>query len=229
MGEHSAAVHRPGGRRGGGRSGTGRPVRRAVLLAVATASVLISSGCGAQGQPPDGPSVPATATDSVASLRGGPSEVPQGAWWDWAQAEPDASNPVMDTTGEFCDRNQPDDVWFLAGTFGGTARRHCVVPAGRPLVAPVVNNYCDAETCAGFMAFADGTVILDGEPVPIERIEGEPIGSPTASGEPSAVACGLWIRVDPLPPGKHELRLRGSSGSFTTTVDYELEVVDSSA
>ena len=43
----------------------------------------------------------------------------QQRWWGWVSSTPDASNPVKDQTGQFCAVNQPSDVWFLAGTFGG--------------------------------------------------------------------------------------------------------------
>ena len=50
-------------------------------------------------------------------------------WWQWALAGPAGENAVQDTTGEFCDANQPKGkVWFLAGTFGGTVTRTCTIP-----------------------------------------------------------------------------------------------------
>lgn len=46
--------------------------------------------------------------------RGGPGatrcnalpEAIQGRWWTWASSERESTNPVMDTTGKFCGRNQ---------------------------------------------------------------------------------------------------------------------------
>jgi hypothetical protein len=54
----------------------------------------------------------------------------QQRWWSWAVAEETATNPVVDRSGADCARNQPDDLWFLAGTFGVAVRRTCSVPAG---------------------------------------------------------------------------------------------------
>ena len=46
-------------------------------------------------------------------------------WWQWALSAPDDRSPVSDTTGEFAGWRQPDDVWFLAGTYGGRVVRRC--------------------------------------------------------------------------------------------------------
>ena len=62
-------------------------------------------------------------------------------WWQWALAGPDGMNVVQDTTGEFCDLNQPaGNVWFLAGTFGGLAERSCTIPPNKALFYPLLNS-----------------------------------------------------------------------------------------
>ena len=61
------------------------------------------------------------------------------AWWQWALAQPASANPLFDSTGEYCGAGQSGQVWFLAGTFGGSAERTCTVPAGRALLLPVLN------------------------------------------------------------------------------------------
>lgn len=60
-------------------------------------------------------------------------------WWQWALSIPAEVNPVLDTTGANCAEGQVDDVWFLAGTFGGTVERTCDIPEGKPIFFPVVN------------------------------------------------------------------------------------------
>jgi hypothetical protein len=62
------------------------------------------------------------------------------AWWQWAGSIPSDTNPIGDTTGEFCDLGQSGPVWFLAGTFGGTAERTCTIPAGRAILYPLINQ-----------------------------------------------------------------------------------------
>ncbi|WP_406378561.1 hypothetical protein [Streptomyces sp. NBC_01618] len=61
-------------------------------------------------------------------------------WWQWALSAPDACSPVLDETGELAGWQQPDDVWFLAGTYGGRVVRRCSIPAGRPVFFPVFNT-----------------------------------------------------------------------------------------
>ena len=59
------------------------------------------------------------------------SEELQRRWWTWAASEPErVGNPVADQDGSSCGRNQPRDVWFLAGFFGGQVERTCSVPGG---------------------------------------------------------------------------------------------------
>ncbi|MGW1011368.1 signal protein [Streptomyces termitum] len=156
----------------------------------------------------------------------------QGRWWTWAASEPEATNPVADTDGSACGRNQPHDVWFLAGTFGGQVKRACEVPGGRPIAAPVVNLLGDPQDCAAFMSGARGTVLLDGEAVEPETHEGDPITVRGAPGNPltreegnfAVTGCGLWVQLPPLAPGKHSLKIRGREGDFSTSVDYTLTV-----
>ncbi|WP_231493863.1 hypothetical protein [Nocardiopsis sp. CNT312] len=68
-----------------------------------------------------------------------------GRWWRWVWSAPKGSDPVQDTTGRHASHNQPDDLWFLAGTYGGTVVRRCEVPAGRPLFFPVLNCVVKAK------------------------------------------------------------------------------------
>jgi hypothetical protein len=58
-------------------------------------------------------------------------------WWPWLLSMPAAVNPNLDQSGANCALGQYDDVWFLAGAFGGTVVRACTVPAGKPLFFPL--------------------------------------------------------------------------------------------
>jgi hypothetical protein len=63
------------------------------------------------------------------------------AWWQWAFSIPAANNPVADPTGQYAAVGQPDGpVWFLAGTFGGSAERTVTIPGGKYLFFPIVNQ-----------------------------------------------------------------------------------------
>src|SRR5213593_3736502 len=50
-------------------------------------------------------------------------------WWVWALSQPTPTNPLLDNTGRRCAEGQTGAVWFLAGTFAGTASRKCTVSA----------------------------------------------------------------------------------------------------
>jgi hypothetical protein len=64
-------------------------------------------------------------------------------WWKWILAIPTSSNPFMDDgSGEFCAEGQSGDVWFLAGSWVGTTKLNCEVPAGKAIFFPIFNNEC---------------------------------------------------------------------------------------
>lgn len=184
-------------------------------------------------QPQAGSGLPTAAAAGTSSAAAAPSSLPadlQGRWWSWAAS---ASNPVADETGKFCDRWQPSDVWFLAGTFGGQVRRRCSVPVGRPIVAPLVNFYSgEAQDCTSFMAHAKGGAELNGAQLAAIKVAGEEItitatagnGLGLNAGTWQATGCGLWIYVPPLAVGTHHLKIRGESGSFKVGADYTLVV-----
>lgn len=203
---------------------------RKIVAAAAGAAIL--AGC-------TGPTGGGTTTgEGTATTAASPAQRPiQARWWEWAAAEPLATNPVADRTGEHCARNQPGDVWFLAGTFGGQAQRRCTVPLGVRLVAPAINLVSgDESDCGSSMAGATGTIRFDGAEVPLERIEHEAItftagpGNPVTatSGKTRGTACGLWARIDPPAAGEHKVSIRGTSGTFEVAAEYTLVVTTTS-
>ena len=104
---------------------------------VVAASLLALAGCSAN-----------TATAIEPLTPGEPHyghthEELAGDWWAWHYGMPQAGNPVLDTTGADCANGQPDDVFFLAGTYGESVRRTCTLPAGRPIFFPIVNINAD--------------------------------------------------------------------------------------
>ncbi|WP_394620916.1 hypothetical protein JNUCC0626_18000 [Lentzea sp. JNUCC 0626] len=188
------------------------------------AFALLLAGCAAAPEPTPVSSETTTQPDrplSDAQL--------QAQWWTWAASSTEKRNPVVDDSGQWCAENQPKDVWFFAGTFGGSVNRRCQVPAGRPLAGPAVNTYTNCDT---FFASAKGSVTLDGQLVELRRIDSAPItfdavrdnvlGAPT--GKVNANACGLWAWIPPLSPGEHELRVQGEFGTFRTSARYILTV-----
>jgi hypothetical protein len=186
----------------------------------------------ASGSTDSGSASLAPSSASSSGSRLGSAEL-QGRWWTWASMEPEGTNPVADPDGSQCARNQPTDVWFLAGTFGTHVARACTVPGTTPLAFPLVNLYGEADDCADFMSAAEGSAVLDGRKILPDTYRGEPIqvrgvaGNAVTgrSGTYAVTGCGLWAQVPPLKPGRHTLSLRGRSGdNFSVGVDYTLVV-----
>jgi hypothetical protein len=63
-------------------------------------------------------------------------------WWTWSLQAPLAANPLSDTTGASANQNNNGPVFFIAGN---TATRNFDVPAGRPILLPMINLF-DVES-----------------------------------------------------------------------------------
>jgi hypothetical protein len=63
------------------------------------------------------------------------------AWWTWALRLPAATNPLSDTTGAYANLNNNGPVFFIVGN---NATRTFSVPAGRPVLFPMI-NFADIE------------------------------------------------------------------------------------
>ncbi|NND74810.1 MAG: hypothetical protein HKN44_07345 [Ilumatobacter sp.] len=156
-------------------------------------------------------------------------------WLAWAAAEPAATNPIFDATGEHCGRNQTDaDAWYLAGSFGQTINRVCTVPADRILIVPVINAWCatGGTACGDVVPTATTSLELDGVALPtftrdvpavsFTGVEGNPI---TETGGPTQLTMsGEWAAIGPLDPGSYSVRIEASTGQFALDVGYLLIV-----
>ena len=61
-------------------------------------------------------------------------------WWRWLLSLSLEKNPGSDKSGKFSELGQEDpNVWFLAGTFGGSAVRTCTLPLGKAILMPIIN------------------------------------------------------------------------------------------
>jgi hypothetical protein len=195
-----------------------------VLVVCAPVAVGCTAGEATTPEPPPPVERPAFDVTDLAAL--------QSTWWTWAASAPPERNPVMDTTGEHCDQDQPDGVWLVAGSFGDTVERRCSVPVGVPLAGPAVNLVGNVPAdCADFMRDADGAVTMDGAEVPLREanveisfrgVEGNPVTS--TGGEFDGYGCGLWFAIPDLEPGEHVLEIQGGSADFALSVTYHLTV-----
>ena len=157
-------------------------------------------------------------------------------WLRWAASVTSMRSPVSDTTGKWAGFNQPDDVWFLAGSFGATVERRCSIPAGRPLFLPAVNKwYVQAYGPPPGVDRAFGKVVVDGKdllaeevstPIPFE-VAGAWANSVNQTSRPVPMTVwGLWKYLEPLPTGAHTLRIVGGDGyGFRLAVTYHVTVV----
>jgi hypothetical protein len=169
-------------------------------------------------------------------------------WWTWALETPASINPLLNLTG--CDEDQDGEVWFLAGTFGGTAERTCTVPAGKTLFFPVVNNLYAAflndppETKsigylrrqAACVAGSTFSATLDGQPVTpvhersipfvIQLPEDNLFGATSDDIKNLMLAPsvdeGHYVLLAPLSPGLHTIIFENTAG---TSCSSDLRVI----
>ena len=158
-------------------------------------------------------------------------------WVRWAASSTRFRNPIGDSTGKLAGRRQPDDVFFLAGNFGGRTSRRCTVPAGRPLFFPTFNYWMWANH--GELArwgHAAGSATFNGVPQTVAEIGAaepfvvrgvwlNPVTNTLWGGKAKMRCWGLWVLVPPPAPGAHELHISGTDGhNFHVGVDYALTV-----
>lgn len=174
-------------------------------------------------------------------------------WWQWLLSIPAAVNPNVDPTGANCGLKQYDDVWFLAGGFGGTIERSCTIPAGKPIFFPIINNVGfkpgGKETLldlrqlvAGFIdSVTEINCTMDGiacfENPSQFRVRSPsftviappnglvPPGQLSVPGNTDLlVSDGYWLLLDPPTPGPHSLHFKATAGDFALDVTYNLTI-----
>jgi hypothetical protein len=218
--------------------------RRAAAFVVALTAVLFSPSIAGAGDAPT----------QVAPVNSAAYGQLSAKWWQWAVSTPFSDDGPFGTPTD-CGENQPNgNTWFLAGSLGQSVERLCEIPAGTRLFFPVVNVECSSLEEAPFfggtvaerracveqplLAFEPLSATLDGAPIvsdlhaytvtspnfPITAVEGNPFGIPAGRG--FAVSKGVWLLLEPLSPGSHELHFRGSIPGFNFTSDasYHLTV-----
>jgi hypothetical protein len=219
---------------------------RIPLLRVGAAFSVVAflAGCSRSGVDDASPDADVTSVSAPIAEGGSaepaPSSVAQTAqsvterWWNWQGAFAEDVNPVSDSSGVDCGNGQPDDVWFVAGTFGNqpgdVTQRTCTVPAGRVLVGPVLNTFYDPASAATMSPTVASQVQLDGKPVTFreERVDQFSLrtveGNPIASGYSGIVGGhGFWFETPPLTPGVHTLTIVGVEASgFRVDVRYDI-------
>jgi hypothetical protein len=156
-------------------------------------------------------------------------------WWQWTLSIPKDTNPGGDMTGKNCALKQSGPVWFLSGTFGGSATRVCTIPSGKAILLPLINAECDykakpnLKTESQLLACAKSEnegitgldASVDGVKTPglsnfrvqsplfnITYIPNNINGAPI--GTTQGISDGYWVMLKPLPVGDHTIHLAGS-------------------
>ena len=161
------------------------------------------------------------------------------AWWIWAMTAPPATNPVNDTTGQFCDYGQKGPVWFLAGSFSDQpVHRTCAIPSDKFVLFPILNiaygafatdppeqqtpAYVRSQvTCVEQASILEASV--DGQSIPhLDRYLEKSVlfkvnlppdnifGVGAVTLWPTADE-GYYVMLPPLSPGKHSIHIRSNS------------------
>lgn len=164
-------------------------------------------------------------------------------WWQWLLSIPAAVNPNFDTTGDNAGIGQFDDVWFLAGAFGGTFERKVTVPAGKPLFFPIINTIAlkpfGFETLLNLRKLASDDInsvistsleaTIDGKAV--QNLQNFRVRSPAFTviapaqgvlppGQLSVpgntdplVSDGYWLLLSPLSAGSHTIHFHAEKSN----------------
>jgi hypothetical protein len=163
-------------------------------------------------------------------------------WWQWAYSIPWDKNPSYDDTGKYCSENQKAPVWFLTQAYEHPVTRTCEIPLDTALLITLMNSECsyaefeslkteqELRDCAKSMQdFVSGVnASLDGIKIPnLEKFRIQtglfnftlPQNNilNLTSQTTQSVADGNWLFLKPLPPGIHELAVKGDINKTAPT------------
>jgi hypothetical protein len=194
-----------------------------------------------------------TINPGLYSIQSSPAGIPYSKWTvDWTQwltSIPKNKNPAADIDGRNCGVNQTGAVWFLAGTFGGSAQRSCTIPSGKSILTPIISGFCtpltdkvnstaDLSKCAregddgaSLKAAVDGVELqnlqsyrVTSDRSPFTIPSWNPYGFP--AGRTTTIVDGFWLFLKPLSTGEHTLEFAGSFIGNPTTgpASYSTEI-----
>jgi|SRR2546425_1468219 len=150
--------------------------------------------------------------------------------WQWDLSLPPAQHPLHNYTPENCANGQDGPVWFLAEVLSGTEERTCTIPAGKSILAALLDGECDSSDptlqndqdvrqCATegndygvISATLDGRRMQNLDQYRIDSgfynitISGDNIAD-EKPGTYRAFTNGFFVFLQPLQNGTHDLRL----------------------
>ncbi|HEY7080561.1 MAG TPA: hypothetical protein VH500_12725, partial [Nitrososphaeraceae archaeon] len=173
-------------------------------------------------------------------------------WWLWFLSVPIDDNPAYDKTGEKANLNQIDpNVWFLAGTTGGTVERTIIIPANKAILLPIINvttsslENPELRTEKELISYVNSRMndivkkdaYIDGHALFIsdsQRVQSTffTFSFPknnlygVQEGVTEGIGDGYWLFIKPLARGTHTIRTSGAcmSGRIKIEVDIKLLV-----
>lgn len=166
-------------------------------------------------------------------------------WWKWLHSIPKDRSPAFDNTGKFSDISQDNEnVWFLAGTFGGTAVRNVFIPYGRALFFPILTSVFsfildpqlkseqalirsvtqDIDSVEILSLTIDDKIFKDFSPF---RIRSEPFEDTVDGIKSKMVSDGYWIFMKPLQIGIHKIHFMAKNINFFNQVTYNISITTS--
>ncbi|HEY7079648.1 MAG TPA: hypothetical protein VH500_08105 [Nitrososphaeraceae archaeon] len=172
-------------------------------------------------------------------------------WWKWFLSMPIDDNPAYDNTGNKAKANQIDpNVWFLAGTTGGTAERTIIIPADKAILLPIINittSFSEnpkLKTEKDLESYVDSHMnnivkkeaYIDGHTLFIS--DNHRMRSPlftfsfpknnlyrVQEGSTEGIGDGYWLFIKPLAQGMHTVRTFGSCMSGKIRIDVSIKLL----
>lgn len=173
-------------------------------------------------------------------------------WWKWVLSIPKQKNPVLDRSGLYLAEQQSDpNVWFLAGTLGGSVVRKCRVSIGKAILMPIINYECSFADEPSIKNVTDLELKCKSEIDDIKNLSftidqlnfgdlipyrirspvfdvnlGENNILDVGEQHTKMITDGYWVFMKPLGAGSHRLMTSGScqSGKIMIGTTYELYV-----
>jgi hypothetical protein len=193
---------------------------------VATLVAALGAGCGSSGSGSEGS---ADVLDPTQPHYGNTDAQWGVEWWQWVYQLPETANsciiPFEDPTGANCGYGQSGDVFFLAGTSGGTAvRDQCVVPAGKAIFFPILSFSADNGGVPASMQLSptalQGVVQTEVDGVPVSGLSAEFDGKPIVNLAQFKTAVTQFSYT--LPPEPNVYTCGGATG-VTGIIDPSFE------
>jgi hypothetical protein len=165
-----------------------------------------------------------------------------GKWWRWIRSIPRDTNPALDTTGQYCDVSQPyPNVWFLAGTFGGSVTRYCTIPYGNALLFPIITSVFSFVEDPDLKSEEDLLNAARNDTDTVKQLNftvddikfGQLDQFRVSSGifddivdgvQTKLVSDGFWIFLRPPQMGRHTIYFVGENIDFFNQVTYNLSI-----